>query len=257
MPEDLVLVHGLGSAHTYWDNLRPALERHYRVVAVDLPGHGPQAVEPTPAEAHPRAIAMSVAAELADRGIERPHLVGLSLGGWVVLEMAALGHATGFRAASVVALAPAGLWRKGATIPLEREATLLHHWLALVDPALPLLTRLPLAKQLGLRTTVVDPAKVSERQFLDAARALGQARGYAVCDRAAVDHRFEGADDVEVPTTVAFGDTDRILPPDSSQERSLIPAHAEWVVLPRCGHAMTWDQPDECLRLIRDTIDRA
>jgi pimeloyl-ACP methyl ester carboxylesterase len=40
--KELVLVHGLGSARSYWDNLRPALERDYRVTAVDLPGHGPR-----------------------------------------------------------------------------------------------------------------------------------------------------------------------------------------------------------------------
>ena len=244
----LVLVHGLGSAASFWDNLRPALEEEYQVTAVDLPGHGPHAVRPSRPEAHPRAMAAAVADQLADLQIERPHVVGLSLGGWVALEMAAAG-----RAASVVALAPAGLWREGAAIPLERGGTILHHWLPLVDPLLPLLTRLPFVKQLGLAANVLDPDGVTEEQFLAAARALGQAKGYAVCDRAAVDHRFEGAAAIDVPVTVAFGDSDRILPPDSSQERSLLPAAAEWVIVDRCGHAMSWDRPEECLRLIRQT----
>jgi pimeloyl-ACP methyl ester carboxylesterase len=250
--KELVLVHGLGSASSYWDNLRPALERDYRVTAVDLPGHGPDAVQPTQDEALPRAMATSVTTQLSDRGIERPHVVGLSLGGWVALEMGALGHA-----ASVTALAPAGLWREGATIPLEREGAFLHHWLALVDPSLPFFTRLPLVKRFGLWTTVVHPDRVSHQQFLAGARALGQAKGYSVCDQAAVDHRFEDAVDIDVPTTVAFGDADRVLPPDSSQERSLVPDHADWVQVPDCGHAMSWDQPDTCVRLIRETVARA
>lgn len=248
----LVLVHGLGSAATYWDNIRPALDERFRVVAVDLPGHGPDARSLSSDEAHPKALAASVVAELEDLGVERPHAVGHSLGGWVALEMAVMG-----RVASVVALAPAGLWREGATIPLERDATVLHHWLALIDPALPILTRLPLVKQLGLRPNVADPSRVTDRQFLDAARALAQAKGYAACDRAAVDHRFDGAAAVEVPTTVAFGDADRILPSGSSQERSLVPSHAEWVLVPSCGHAMTWDQPEICVRLIEETMQRA
>jgi pimeloyl-ACP methyl ester carboxylesterase len=222
------------------------------LAAVDLPGHGPNAIRLTPAEAHPRALATAVADEVAGLGIERPHVVGHSLGGWVALEMAVLG-----RVASVLALAPAGLWRDGATIPLEVEATLLHHWLSLVDPVLPVLTRLPFVKQLGLRSNMLDPGRVTDEQLLAAARALAQAKSYAVCDRAAVDHRFEGREAVDVPTTVAFGDSDRILPPATSQERSLLPAHAEWVVIPRCGHAMTWDQPEQCVRLVGETADRS
>ena len=251
---DLVLVHGLGSASTYWDNLRPSLERDYRVTAVDLPGHGPAATELTPAQAHPRALAASVAADLAERGIDRAHLVGLSLGGWVVLELAAAG-----RAASVTALAPAGLWVEGAAIRLEREEAFVGHWLALVDPVLPVITRLPLVKELGLRTNVAHPDRATQAQFLAAARALGQAKGYAACDRAAVDHRFEAAADVhpDMPVTVAFGDADRNLPPESSQNRSLLPAHARWVSVADCGHAMSWDQPEACLRLIAETTGRA
>ncbi len=209
---------------------------------------------PTPAGARPEAMAVTVAGELSALGIERPHVVGHSLGGWVALELAALG-----RAASVVALAPAGLWREGAPIPLERDEALAHHVLALADPALPVLVRLPLVKWLGLRGSVARPDRVPDDRFLAAARALGQARGYAACDRAAVDHPFAGAAaiDVDVPVTVAFGDADQVLPPESSQERSLLPAHARWEVVPRCGHAMHWDQPEACLRLIREMVAAA
>ena len=36
----LVLVHGLGSAATIWKSLTPQLMQHFKVIAVDLPGHG-------------------------------------------------------------------------------------------------------------------------------------------------------------------------------------------------------------------------
>jgi pimeloyl-ACP methyl ester carboxylesterase len=201
-----------------------------------------------------------VADELGRRGIDGPaHLVGLSLGGWVVLEMAALGPAIGCPAASVTAFAPAGLWRDGATIPLEREEVLLHHALAVVDPFVPLLARLRFVRQLGLRKNVAHPERATRAQFTAAARALRQARGYGACDRAACDDRFDrgGRIEADVPVTVAFGDADRTLPPASSQERSLLPAHAGWVVVGDCGHAMTWDQPDTCVELIRATTARA
>jgi len=34
------------------------------------------------------------------------------------------------------------------------------------------------------------------------------------------------------------------LPARTSQEQSLLPAHAKWVVLSECGHAPMWDQPE-------------
>lgn len=249
---DLVLLHGLGSAASYWDNLLATLEPHYRVTAVNLPGHGSTAQPLGPAEAHPTAMARRLADTTGELGIVRPHLMGLSLGGWVALEWAAAGGA-----ASVVALAPAGLWRRGADIPLEREEAVLRALLTLLGPAVPALTALPFVKQLGLRKTVAHPDRVSQSQFLAAARALSEARGYGACDRAAVDHRFGGGASIGVPVTVAFGDADRVLPPDTSQDRSLLPAHARFEVVGDCGHAMSWDQPEVCLRLLAETVATA
>lgn len=250
--EDLVLVHGLGSASSFWDNVRPALERRYRVHAPDLPGHGPAARHLRAVEATPRALAVATIESLQAAGVRRPHLVGLSLGGWVVLEMAALGYG-----ASVVALAPAGLWVEGAKIRLEWEEALLHHMLSAFGPLLMPLAHLPIATRLGLSTNVVDQSKVTRRQFDDAVVALRQAKAYAVCDRAAVRHRFTSGPDVKLPCAVAFGDSDRVLPAMSSQDRSLVPPGTEWVEVERCGHAMTWDQPEVCLALVERTVARA
>ena len=38
--EDILLIHGMGSASTAWQVLIPELRRHFRVITVDLPGHG-------------------------------------------------------------------------------------------------------------------------------------------------------------------------------------------------------------------------
>jgi pimeloyl-ACP methyl ester carboxylesterase len=249
--EDLVLVHGLGSAASYWDNLRPALERRYRVALPNLPGHGPAARHLRPAEASPRALAEATIDVLRAAGLEQPHLVGLSLGGWVVLEMAALGYG-----ASVVAFAPAGLWRPGARIRLEWKEALFHHMLSASGSLLMPLAHLPLAARLGLRTNVVDPSKVARHQFDDAVVALRQAKGYAVCDWAAVHNRFTSGPSVAVPCAVAFGDQDRVLTAETSQDQALVPPDTEWLDVAACGHAMTWDQPEVCLELIDRTVAR-
>ena len=248
---DLVLVHGLGSDHRYWENILAELGADFGVTTVDLPGHGPRAVRPTLAQAHPRELAAAVMDQLRDEGIERPHVVGLSLGGWVVLEMAALGYR-----ASVTALAPAGLWAPGAHIRREREAGGVPPGVAALGPGRSPDPLRPGAG-IGLRINVVHPERVTTEQFLAAARALEQAKGYVVCDRASVQHRFEDGRRITVPATVAFGDHDRVLPPESSQDRRGLPDHVAWEIVTDCGHAMTWDQPEACLRLIRRTAAAA
>jgi pimeloyl-ACP methyl ester carboxylesterase len=204
------------------------------------------------AEAHPREMAAVVMDGLRAEGVMRPHVAGLSLGGWVVLEMALLGYC-----ASATALAPAGLWRDRAVVKRERQQAALSRLLRVLDPALPPLARLRIVKTIGLRLNVVHPERVTDEQFLAAARALLRTRAYSVCDRAMVRSRFDGGSRIRVPTTVAFGDDDRVLPPDTCQERSLLPDDVTFTVVPSCGHAMSWDQPEACVRLIRQTTARA
>jgi pimeloyl-ACP methyl ester carboxylesterase len=82
----LVLVHG-GAAHArWWDHLAPLLAKRYRVVALDLSGHGDSGRR----EVYPPTTwAEEVLAVASDRGIERPVLVGHSMGGFVSIVAAA------------------------------------------------------------------------------------------------------------------------------------------------------------------------
>ena len=101
--EPLVLIHPLGAELVVWEPVMERLARERDVIALDLPGFGRSPEldgEPTP-----RTLAGSVAGLLDDLGIERAHVAGNSLGGWVALEVAKAG-----RALSVAGLCTAGLW---------------------------------------------------------------------------------------------------------------------------------------------------
>ncbi len=77
----LILLHGLMvSADLNWFGAYPALARHFRVLAVDLPGHGR-----TPAQGRFRLdqCADDVAALAGALGLERVILVGYSMGGLI------------------------------------------------------------------------------------------------------------------------------------------------------------------------------
>jgi len=132
----LVLLHTLGTDHHMWDPVLDRLARARDVLALDLPGFGGS---PPVDGASPPALATTVAAWLAARGIERPHVAGNSLGGWVALEMAAAGHA-----ASVTAIAPAGLWAQ----PLEPKRGTARALARLLLPVLAPLLRRPGVRRL-------------------------------------------------------------------------------------------------------------
>lgn len=83
---DLVLLHGWGMNLRVWDGLAEALVRRFRLIAIDLPGHGRSDWD---GGAHtPAAQAWRVHETLAPL-TTRYHLLGWSLGGQFALDLAA------------------------------------------------------------------------------------------------------------------------------------------------------------------------
>jgi pimeloyl-ACP methyl ester carboxylesterase len=104
--QPLLLLHGIGAIWRAWSPVLPYLEPHHDVIVPTLHGHagGP----PLDAEAAPsvHALADGIEAELDRLGLQKVHIAGNSLGGWVGIELARRG-----RAQSLVLLSPAGAWR--------------------------------------------------------------------------------------------------------------------------------------------------
>lgn len=82
----VLLVHGITENATSWDPLIDRLTPGRRVVAMDLRGHGRSG---TAAHYDLEAMAGDVAAVSMSLGLDRPHLVGHSLGGIVVSAVGA------------------------------------------------------------------------------------------------------------------------------------------------------------------------
>ncbi|WP_197093488.1 alpha/beta fold hydrolase [Nonomuraea sp. SBT364] len=83
----VVLLHGVGTSGWMWAKQAEALAGEMRVLVVDLPGHGRSNTLPWISIAD---TARLVAEEITARVPEgRAHVVGLSLGGYVVAQLAA------------------------------------------------------------------------------------------------------------------------------------------------------------------------
>lgn len=98
----LVLLHGWGLNVRVWDGLAAALCDRFRIIAVDLPGHGRSAwvperssLEEQAAQVGEAVAAIAIAAEYS--------LLGWSLGGQIALQLAAAQAAAGARHARLTA----------------------------------------------------------------------------------------------------------------------------------------------------------
>ena len=83
----LLLVHGFAGDKDNWSMIAPYLTRDYHVIAPDLPGFGEN--ERNPDLAYDLQAQTARLKAFADTlGLQRPHVAGNSMGGWIALRYA-------------------------------------------------------------------------------------------------------------------------------------------------------------------------
>ncbi len=247
--EPLVLIHGIGSALTIWDRMLPALEAKHDVIGVDLPGFG-QSPMPTD-DCSPVALAAAVARELDALGIEQPHICGNSLGGWIALELAAMG-----RAADVVAISPAGMWSEREKWWVDSSLKSSRATTRLIAPIAPTLMRSRLGRA-GLLQFFSRPWRVPAEAMATTVRTMAGARNFEATAREMLSNQPTALDTIECPVLIAWGTRDYLLiPRQGPRFVREIPA-AELLPLPGLGHAPMLDAPQETTAAVLDFIARA
>jgi pimeloyl-ACP methyl ester carboxylesterase len=229
----LVLLHTLGTDHRMWDPVLERLAAEREVLALDLPGFGGS---PPVDGGSPAALAGAVGGWLAAEGLARPHVAGNSLGGWVALELALAGHA-----ASVTAIAPAGLWPEPLMPKRGTARAVARALLPLLGP----LMRRPTARRIALATSAAHPERIPAEDAQRLVRAYATAPGFAAANAAMRAGRFTALDRIRVPTTLAWPEFDRLV----AVPRTLPPG-VRSVPLPGCGHLPTWDDPAAVARVL-------
>jgi len=239
----LVLLHPLGADRHIWEPVVPALAARRTVLTVDLPGFGRtpplSAARPTPA-----VLAEAVAAGLAQLDIPRDadgrvHVAGNSLGGWIALELALRDAA-----ASVTAIAPAGLWSR----PLAPKASIGHRLAHALEP----LALAALATAAGRRAlltgSIVHPERMSARQAQALLRAYARAPSFVAVNDAMRAGHFRGLDQITVPVTLVWPEHDRLVRRPAS-----LPAPIRSIELQDAGHIPMWDAPERLAETLLET----
>ncbi|RKZ17369.1 hypothetical protein DRQ53_03740 [bacterium] len=219
----LLLLHGSPGSAGDFDQLRAALDSGLRVICVDLPGFGASTrdLDDYSFTAH----AGDMLALLDSLGIEQVHVVGMSMGGGVALEMIAAAPA---RVASITLLASIGFQ--------EYELTGDYH----TNHALHL-----------LQAAVVWSIEHLVPHFgtLDSdSLAWSYVRNFTDSDQRRLADpllRWTG------PALVIHGQRDFLVPVAAARAHSLALSNAHLEVLKDSSHFIIWTAPDSVATLIQ------
>jgi pimeloyl-ACP methyl ester carboxylesterase len=220
--QDVVLVHTAGHDAMEWRHVLPALgEAGYHALTLDLPGHGKSLPHPDGHIDSMHGLAEFVRSFADARGVEQPVVAGCSIGGDIVLDLAA--HHS--RDLAGVAACEGAL--RTPTYP-EGFLGLMEH-----ESGLPGWGRFFYNASRHCHGEDADPERVEEHAWLHQ-RAIPEV---AHADLTAWnDHDIrDRADDITCPVLYVYGEDDYFLPEEFVEEtRAML--DPEFVRMENVGH---------------------
>ncbi|MFE3191244.1 alpha/beta fold hydrolase [Nocardia sp. NPDC059240] len=247
--DPLVLVHGVGSRWQVWEPIIDTLAASFDVIAVDLPGFGD-----TPPLPHTTVstLADALVDFLAAEGIENPHLAGNSMGGGIVLDLAARGLAR-----SVTAFSPIAFWDTAGRVWCQQSLGRAKQLTRVLHPAVPALLGNTVGRSTFLGLVFGKPWALDAQVAVDTVEGLLAAPGFDAALASFTDFRLPDRTAVDgIPVTIAWGNRDILLTyaTQARRARAVLPG-ARHVTLHGSGHTPFYDDPAGCARLILDQLD--
>lgn len=210
----LLLLHSVLTAHDAWDRLVPFLIDHYRVIRMDLRGHG--ASSPIDGDYGLTELASDAWAVLDAAGAGQATICGVSLGGLIAMRMACdrPDRLDGMVVANCSVNRDRELWQDRIVEARETGVS------ALVAAALD--CWFGKAEQIDMRASV---------DALRRSMLATSIEGYCGCAAAMRDFEIETSiRELQVPTSVIASTNDRgtAFSPRDQRIARLIPAAVEW-----------------------------
>jgi pimeloyl-ACP methyl ester carboxylesterase len=242
----LVLLHGGGASGGAWQDVIPLVSGHHAVYAPTAPGHrGGPPVQRRPATA--TDLVDWAERYLDEQGLQRPHLAGHSMGGYLAIELARRG-----RTATVCAFAPGGFWASGDGLRARTMSQVGRGtgMIRLVRPIIPLVLKSSMARRRLFQVGACHGDRISaERgvQILDDFLGCTVTREIFSTD----DERIAPLDPLPCPVTVAWSEKDVIIPlaDYGPKARERLPK-ATFEILPDVAHDPMMDDPALVARTI-------
>ena len=241
--EALVLTHGLGGNHAIWYQQVPELAKRFRVVTWDSRGFG-RSTRAT-GELGFAASARDLLAVLDGLGVDRAHVVGQSMGGWIALRFA-LDHPGRVRSL-VLADTPGGISSPELLEIFDRLAAQARTPQAV--GGMPIDRHPALDDDLGRR----DPVQAYLYRAIGSVAPAAPAEMSPLMRNTTVtDAELRG---LAVPVLFLVGTEDAIFPPGLIRAAAARVPGARVVEIPGAGHSPYFEMSEAWNRVVTTFLD--
>lgn len=246
----LLLLHGaFSSLHTYngWSKV---LKEHFRIIRIDMPGFG--LTGPNIRGSHDMLMYQRCVATVLDRlGIEKCHIAGSSLGGWVSWEFAADYPE---RIEKLVLLGAAGfLDDRNVPLPFKMART----------PFLSRVARYAIKRNIlekFVKQVYYNQEKVSEAlidRYYELFTREGNPEVFFKMANSKFEENTHKLKKVEAPTLLMWGKHDKWIPVDNAYRFERRIRNSEILIYDNCGHLPMEEIPrqsaNDVLQFLKDT----
>ncbi|MBX3598376.1 MAG: alpha/beta fold hydrolase [Rhizobiaceae bacterium] len=224
----IVLLHGFGSSNQTW---LPIIEKLIGrpIVAYDLPGHAGSLQYPNAGS--PGTAAKAIIADLNERGIEKAHIAGHSMGGAIATLIALMNPGL---VASLTLLSPGGYGE-------QINAPLLRRYASAVQAE----DIADCLKSMSGPDAAIDPSVAEEmarmRQAQGQIEMLEKIVGIIARDGKQGVIPADGIAGINVPVAVLWGTHDTVLP---VEQMASMPSGWKKISIERAGHMLVDEVPE-------------
>jgi len=229
----LVVLHGASGA--MWLPFMQTLAARFEVIAPEHPGFGESDTPDWLDTVHD--LAYFDLDLLAALDLERVHLLGISLGGWVAAELAVRDTS---RLASLILVGAAGLHVSGLKqvdsflrTDEQRVRDFFYHQAR--------------ADEMIEKWLALEHADTAMKNRVTAAKVSWQPRSHD-------PHLHKWLHRIDVPTLLVWGAEDKLFPKEYAHAYQQLIPRSRAVIIPQCGHLPHVEQPAAFVEAIEDFI---
>jgi pimeloyl-ACP methyl ester carboxylesterase len=240
----LVLVHGFPESISIWEDFTRTLTRHFRVIRIDLPGHGQSAML---GDVHTMELMAEAVKTILDHAnVASCVMIGHSMGGYVTLAFAekypAMLSGFGLFHSQASADTEEGMSNRERTIALikENRENFLHFFIPNLFTEE---NRLKHAE--AIEELQAQAGKVKPESLIAAMEGMKQRK-----DRT---HVLEAS---EVPVLFILGKQDSRMPYENIMKQAALPNHSEILLLGNSAHMGFIESSEITLRTVKDFAEK-
>lgn len=231
--ELVVFLHGIGGNRSNWRDQLDAFAPHFHAVAIDARGYGDSDDYEGPLDF--ASYADDVVRVLGHFGAERAHVVGLSMGGRVAMDLA-LRHPS-----SVLSLTLCDTHKGFADFSPERKAEFVR---LRKEPLLNGQEPADIAESVARTLVSPQASPQAVERLVESMSRLHKASYIKSIEASVMSDALSGLERIGVPTHVVVGAHDRLTTPDMARALCAEIPGAVLTIIEGAGHLANIERPE-------------